>query len=195
MDSKKKTDIMRGLRNQFKWLNEMSFEDRQEFMVQSYIDVHNRSDSFMSDRSVLDLLAWTGFTREDMYMTEYSMIIGSEIEMLRTPVARKPTLLILLPLPEQEWFEKNAEYYLSDPVRVNTYNDLSSQMFGYIPEKLFLPATIGSISYEFFHRIYGMADELDWPIFIPEYTNEDYQNSWQTSAEEKVRDLVRQFKE
>ena len=192
---KEVSNVMRGLRSQFKWLNEQSFEDRQEFMIQAYIDIHNRHGSFMSDRSVLDLMAWTGYTREDMYLKEYSMVIDEEIEMLSTPVLYKPSLFILLPVPSQDWFEKNAEYFLSDKTRFDTFNDLSMKVFKYIPEKLFLPTTIWSLSYEMYQRIYGMADELDWPIFIPEFNDEDYQTSWQASAEEKIKEIVRKFKE
>src|SRR5207302_81570 len=87
------------IRHRWSEFRELAFLTRQTLLILHHVEILNQSPltSFVTDRSVLDYLVWTGINATSFY----------------EGVLSSPQLRIITPTPSLEWYHDHHQEFLS----------------------------------------------------------------------------------
>jgi hypothetical protein len=168
------TDVIRSMHKKHPDIRDLPFAERQLIYTIEFIKLHHLTDRFLTDRSIFDVLAWSGTSVE---MIKY---LGIEMHV--------PDLIIMCPLPSFAWYQHNIDYFTHDLVRLSAYKEKAGKK-GRLSED-----DAASMIYELDRTMRNgmiqMCDTLNWPLYLIDEEidrrPEKFQASWQRMAEKAV---------
>lgn len=175
-----KGEVIRSLYNSDKDFFKRPFLVRQSVIFAEYLKLHQSDESFISDRSVLDIGLWTNLNEPSIKIETYLSLI------------QENDVIVIVPTPSFEHYDNNPGIFFDDPLRFQAYYQL--EVFKYMT----LEETQNDRS-KFLFYVWRLTKELERQflhyvnmskatvIYHPANAEDFY--SWQTRTIESIKTL------
>lgn len=104
-----KGEVIRSIYNRNPDLFSLPFLVRQQIIFTEYLKIHQSQESFISDRSVLDIALWTNINDPVIKVESYLKYINPE------------DVIIIVPTPPVDHYLNNPGIFYDDPLRFESY--------------------------------------------------------------------------
>lgn len=104
-----KGEVIRTIYNRNPDLFSLPFLVRQQIIFAEYLKIHQSQESFISDRSVLDIALWTNLNDSVIEVESFLKYINQE------------DIIVIVPTPPVTHYLNNPGIFYDDPLRFESY--------------------------------------------------------------------------